>query len=643
MDFFAHQDRAKTRTFWLVFLFLSSVALIVTAVCLIFVVALPELFYGSAESSGAMKVLVSGDFRDLLVNLDWASVGAVAAGVIVAIGLASLYKTMVLKSGGGRALAEAMGGRLIDSGTSDPQEKRLVNIIEEMALASGIPVPEIYVLDHEQNLNAFAAGLTVHSAVIGVTGGLLKKLDRDELQGVIAHEIGHIVQGDMSLNLRLIGILFGILFLQQVGYLILRGTGGSSRGRRGSSGGIVLVGLGLLLLGSIGYLFGALIKAAVSRQREFFADASAVQFTRYPAGLSGALKKIGSLGSLVTSSRAPEVSHMFIARGVSGLFASAFATHPSIQERIARIEGIAKELVPGYQPSQSALATESLSDLGGTVSSFTGSAEPPPLRPRDLIEKTGKISAGGISLAATFLKDLPEEILVNAADPYSARCLVFAVMMSSDPTERQAQIEALGCGTSRAEQLLTLSLWPKVSSLGKRARLPIVDLSMPSLKRLTPIQLKTFLDSCYTLIKADSKIDVFEYVLFRLLQLQLRSKEKVKTATQTVSLSAERAVAVALGALASQGQGSAAASAAYAEGAREFGVSAEWDDSLGRWDPATFDGALKKIDTLTFNEKGRFMLACATVIAHDGQVTIEEAEIVRVISSFLGCPIPAFH
>ena len=291
MDFFASQDDARKKTGLLLFYFGLAVLSIIIAVYIAF-----AFFFAYQGSRASQFSFYSIWDPELFVTV---------AGVTILIVICgSLYKISILKSGGA-GVAEMLGGKLIPASTQDFLEKRLLNIVEEMAIASGVPVPPVYLLENEQGINAFAAGFTPDDAVIGVTRGSLETLNREELQGVIAHEFSHILNGDMWLDLKLVGFLHGILLIALIGRSILRG---SSRSRNSkNSGGFVLFGLVLLVLGYLGVLFGKLIKSGVSRQREYLADASAVQFTRNPHGLAGALKKIGGLaaGSFVEVSRAP--------------------------------------------------------------------------------------------------------------------------------------------------------------------------------------------------------------------------------------------------------------------------------------------------------------------------------------------------
>jgi Zn-dependent protease with chaperone function len=331
-DFFARQDAARRRTSRLVVLFALAVLAIVVSIHLLLGLALGYL--AADPRSGAIDWRLLGDPGLLAISL---------GGTLLVVGGGSFFKTMQLR-GGGRVVAEELGGRLLNPDTTVPEEQQLLNVVEEMAIASGTPVPPVYLLDREEGINAFAAGFTAGDAVVGVTRGTAQRLTRDELQGVIAHEFSHIVNGDMRLNIRLIGLLHGILIVGILGYYLLRMAFYSGGVRRRSSKDnnplpIVALGAGLMAVGFFGTLFGNMIKAAVSRQREFLADAAAVQFTRLPAGIAGALKKIGGLsaGSGLQHPNAPEASHLFFGRATSGL-SGLFSTHPPLGERIRRIE-----------------------------------------------------------------------------------------------------------------------------------------------------------------------------------------------------------------------------------------------------------------------------------------------------------------
>ena len=330
MNFFESQDRVRKNTFQLVLLFsLAVITLIIMTNLLVMVV------FGYINSQQAQEG------GDLLQQMDWQTFATIGVGVGVVILVGSLYKIMTL-SAGGKAVAESLGGQLIPQDTNDLKQRKLLNVVQEMAIASGTPAPPVYLLTGEEGINAFAAGFTPRDAVIGVTQGTIDHLSRDQLQGVIAHEFSHIFNGDMRLNIRLMGILNGILIIGIIGYYILYSASFSGRGRSSGkgAGGIIALAIGLMVLGFAGTFFGGLIKAAVSRQREYLADASAVQFTRNPDGIAGALKRIGGLefGSKIKNPGAPEVSHAFFAQGISGFMSSLSATHPPFAKRIKRID-----------------------------------------------------------------------------------------------------------------------------------------------------------------------------------------------------------------------------------------------------------------------------------------------------------------
>ncbi len=322
MDFFEHQDKARRHTKLLVVYFVIAVACIIASVYLASLV----IFYGSQSQTPDTLQQEFILWKPLLLLYS-------VLGTLGVVGLGSLYKTAALAKGGS-VVAESLGGRLVDLNTPDPDEQQLRNVIEEMAIAAGVAVPKIYLLDDENGINAFAAGHAPGDAAIGVTRGCMTLLDRDELQGVIGHEFSHILNGDMRWNLRVMGVLYGIMCLAVIGQILIYSRGRGSKGRNP----LMLMGLALIVIGAIGVFFGRLIQAAISRQREFLADASSVQFTRNPAGLSAALQKIGGAGSQVESAHAGEASHMFFGNGLGKPFLGMLATHPPLEDRIRAID-----------------------------------------------------------------------------------------------------------------------------------------------------------------------------------------------------------------------------------------------------------------------------------------------------------------
>ena len=331
MDFFERQEQAHRSTKLLVVYFITGVVLLIAVIYLAVVV----LFAGIGSRHRHRSYQEGYGKQSELALWNPQLLFGVAVGTLAVIGIGSAFKTMEL-SRGGSSVATMLGGRLVNSNSTDPDERKLLNVVEEMALASGVPVPPVYVLETENGVNAFAAGHSTSDAVVAVTRGCMKLLSRDELQGVIGHEFSHILNGDMRLNLRLTGIIFGIISLAVIGRILFYTRGGSRNNRNA----LPLLGLVLLFVGWIGVFFGRLIQAAVSRQREFLADASSVQFTRNPGGITGALKKIGGLsyGSKLKNAHAGEAAHMFFGNGMAEPFFGLLATHPPLTERIRAFE-----------------------------------------------------------------------------------------------------------------------------------------------------------------------------------------------------------------------------------------------------------------------------------------------------------------
>ncbi|MDR2625476.1 MAG: M48 family metalloprotease, partial [Zoogloeaceae bacterium] len=458
MDFFGEQTRARKKTRWLVFWVMLAVVLIAVAihlaVTLIFYVENgpdPELFNATLWNTSRF-------FKTLLV------VGGV-------IGLASLYKIREISRMGGASIALELGGRPVLRDTRDALERRLLNVLDEMSIAAGIRTPRAFILDEEASLNAFAAGLTTNNSVVAVTRGLLDRLDRDQLQGVIGHEISHIVNGDSRLNLRIVGILYGIFFL-------VVGGRGLTKARGKDAGGAILLGLLLMLIGSIGLFFGRLIQAAISREREFLADASAVQFTRNPEGLSGALSLLLSMSSQIQHPRAEIASHFFFATS-SG--ARLFATHPPLAERIARIGKPFKTSAPlARQATVQTRATAPGAGLFGMALSDEK------LAGVSFMNGIGTLGAPQLAAAQTLLAGIPKPLAEALHFPEEAQAIVHALFLSRDAKVQARQLEDLRRSHSpeRVEAAVRHAQW--LARQGTRYRLPLLDLALPALQELSP-------------------------------------------------------------------------------------------------------------------------------------------------------------
>ncbi|MBE2214883.1 MAG: M48 family metallopeptidase, partial [Opitutaceae bacterium] len=517
MDFFQAQDRARGRTSLLVAYFAAAV---VGIIAVLYVVAFFVFHEAVSDLEGPEFYTERWQFWDPKIF------GAVALGTVAVIGLGSLFKTLALRAGGG-AVAESLGGTRIAPHTTDLRERRLVNVVEEMAIASGVRVPAIYVLPDEQGINAFAAGWTPDDAAVAVTRGALETLSRDELQGVIAHEFSHILNGDMRLNIRLIGLLFGIMLLVVIGRSMLRSmrfAGRSSGKGKGGHAGILLLGLAIMLVGLIGVFFGRLIQAAVSRQREFLADASAVQFTRNPAGITGALKKIGgsAFGSRLGSAHATESSHLFFANALVVAGAGPWATHPPLLARIRAIE----PTFDGRFPAVQAGAAVDSEHRTTSAPARPTAAQPPPLRPEQFVAALVAGAEAAPTRAQGVLAAIPDVLRAAAHGPESAPALLLGLLAhaldeATAARERRILEQALGA----AGMIQALQFARSTASLGDETRLALVDLTLPAIRQLAPATVSALLAVIDEMIGADYRTSPFEFALARIIRRALASAD----------------------------------------------------------------------------------------------------------------------
>ncbi|MBI2440753.1 MAG: M48 family metalloprotease [Lentisphaerae bacterium] len=651
MDFFEHQEQARRKTTLLVAYFLLAVILIIGALYAVFAFFfLPELPPEATHSASAM--IRTWWNTELFIG--------VAIMAIVIIGVGTIYRIITL-SKGGVAVARLLGARPVSANTTNLHERRLLNVVEEIALASGTPVPHVFVLDQEESLNAFAAGFSPRDAVIAVTSGCLTRLTRDELQGVVAHEFSHIINGDMRLNLRLMGVLNGILIIGIIGYWIFRiagdtrGSGGGGRKKGGAGGALVIIGLAVMVIGYIGVFFGKLIKSAVSRQREFLADAASVQFTRNPEGLSGALKKIGGFfkGSRIQHPNAEEASHLFFANGLGSAWLNLMATHPPLVERIRRID-------PAFDGNFAAVKTAPIAvDDGAEVTalraaatSALSSAPQTPGRPATIplqrgqtLQSIGQPTAETLTHVKDLLNALPAAVKSASRESLGARALIYGLLLSSDEKIRHAQLQHLALKTEAKVAKRTQELAANLAALPATARLPLIDLALTALRTLPKGQVATFRDNLQALIEADAEISLFEYMLQRMVARRLESQlgppprvgvryDELKPLLPTVS--------IVLSTLAYYGQAEdASASRAFQSGAARLKAILILlpKEACGL---AAVDQALTRLNRAAPAVKKMVLDACVACIAADGRTTVTEAELLRAIADSLDCPIPPF-
>jgi Zn-dependent protease with chaperone function len=643
MDFFDRQQRVRRMSGRLVLLFVVAVIGIVIAV-------------------DVATITAFGAWSDPSQLIALAIVASAATGVSIA--LASAFRTASLRGGGGKVAIE-LGGVPVPQDTADPQLRRLRNVVEEIAIASGVTVPEVYLLPGEDGINAFAAGWSTSDAAVAVTRGALERLNRDELQGVIAHEFSHVVNGDMRLNIRLIGLLFGILFLTVIGRTLLRvgvfSGGGRSRGDRNSGNNpLPLIGIAMVAAGFIGVLAGRIIQASVSRQREYLADASAVQFTRQTSGIAGALKKIAGLaqGSQLRSPRTEEVGHMLFGSGRG--FSSLFATHPPLADRI-------KVLEPSFDPAQleelaRRWAQEPPSGMREDVALGLAPAEAtaqPPLPAPSTLPAPGSVmpvDAGAVvrqiaaptnasyQRASAVMAEIPPALLARARRADTVVPFVLGLLIAEHPQARTAQHEVLakqnGSQLADAAEAEARSL----DRLDPLLRLPLAELAFPALRQRTPAEQEAAVNAVFALIHADGRISVFEYCLSRLLlgemQDALRPKSQWRIGVRDLAGSVP-AVLTLLAVLAQAGSATpAGAAAAFQAGLRRVLPGQEFDFTPPTRGVVELETVWPALDALEPAGKSLVVQAAVDVIGKDGQVTVTEAELLRTVCGLLHCPLP---
>ena len=637
MNFFEAQDKARRNTVWMILLFVLAVA------GLVFLTNLLLLAVLAYTKTGYFAFSVS----ELQSYFDPSVFVAVTVGVCLLIFGGSFYKTLSL-SKGGPAVAEMLGGRLVSQSTNDLQQRQLLNVVEEMSIAAGMPIPQVYLLD-EDSINAFAAGQSPATAVIGVTRGALTQLSREELQGVIAHEFSHIFNGDMRLNIRLIGVLHGILLVGTIGYFILRSLrfAGRSRSRKGGGGIIVIVvlGAGLVIIGYAGTFFGQWIKAVISRQREYLADSSAVQFTRNKDSIAGALKKIGgsSGGSYINAPAAPQYSHAYFANGISSFWQSLFATHPPLEKRIKVIDpGWDGKFVspearkqPVSAEASSAVSSKAAAEMAvkTAILSAAGAA----------IEQIGTLNQENIEQVRELIIAMPESLREAAQSTYTARALVYACLISHQSGKDDVWT-LLEQHADRSMPALTRQYLPEIQKLDVTMKLPLLELCISALRELSTNQFIQFERAINQIIAADKRVDLNEWVVQRLVLQQLsehfglRKPAKAKHA----SLGAVKSDAETLLSLIAyvEHEDDSNAAKAFDRGKNEIRATAL--NILAR-----DDLSLKKINQSLDNlmqlkplVKPRILIACVAIILADGKTTARGIELVRTISICLDCPMP---
>ncbi|HEY5897612.1 MAG TPA: M48 family metallopeptidase [Burkholderiales bacterium] len=628
MSFFEQQHLARRNSRAMVLLFLLSVVAIVLAVDLVLVTVYWWLGY-----------------------LDVPASSYVLASVLTAavIGVVSLFNIIRLAEGGA-TVARMVGARPVASATSDPLERRLLNIVEEMAIAAGVRLPQAYVMDQESGINAFAAGWNVSGTVVAVTRGALERLTRDELQAVIGHEFSHILNGDMALNIRMIGVLAGIVALGSIGGFLMRLAREGDDLRFAAVA--FLIGLALFLIGYAGLFFARLIKAAAARQREYLADASSVQFTRNPEGIAGALDQIGAsgAGTLIGSRYAEELSHMFFGASVKLRLARLFDTHPPLEERIRR--ACPQFVAADYRRRRAAAA---ISPASSIASPAPAEIAPSGRRAADLGTAWGRSAAQSANLvgnvtpakmdyAGRLLAAIPGGLRACLHDAEDAAGVLIALLLAPKEDVMAQQLEALRNGGFARLSERAAAIAPLAASLPPAFHLPLIDLALPALKAAKEVARQELVGALHAAINADRRVSLHEFVVLCLVRQQLGAPQKRAAGTRRLAdLQAEAAVLLSLVAHAGtrpdvSGARADALQAAVQAGASEMQLPAA--PVLASVTLEQAGAALDALKTLAPLQKALLVKGLFAAVTADGSIRVAEAEIMRLVGASLDCPLP---
>lgn len=593
-DFFERQEKARRATRRLVFWFAFGLAGTAAAVYFLVIFALKASGCYDASSASLW---------------DPKTAACVFAGTLMVVGGASLVKSREFGSSAGADVARQLGGREVSPDASRPDERRLINVVQEMSLASGVPVPRIFILENERGINAFAAGTSADRAAVAVSRGALDKLSRDELQAVVGHEFSHILNGDMQLNIRLVGWIFGLIVISLLGQILLRAGAFSPRTRsrdgKNAAALVLLIGVGLLAIGFISQIFAQIIQAAISRHRERLADASATQFTRNPKALANALSRIGgdAAGSRISSPRAGEFAHLFFASGVNALF----ATHPPLEERIRALDPSwdGEFLPPLSAPERAENAEANLSGLRNV--SETNSVPP-------------------------FLAEMTR----NADD---AKTLICLLMMTNSPERNVEQAKILLEREKSAVFKKMEHLWERMRNFPREKRIAAVLVAAPALRELSARDRREFCETLDLLAQTDGNVSIFEFCILAAVRGLLLSESQRKLSPSDVRSEAELVLNFFLrGNKTPRSRWAQDLSAALAKQTMFPGSLRVLDDAALNF-PA-LEAAFRKLRASPIRIREQLLFTARDVIAADGEITPEENDVLSAFAVALACPAP---
>ena len=633
MNFFQAQAKARRSTSILIILFIIGVVgiILITNIFLMIVLA----FYQGDELASS-----SDSFMALFDPYTFFSTGL---AVIAVVALGSLYKLQTL-SAGGHVVAESLGGVLIPKDTTDMKYRQLLNVVDEMAIASGISAPPVYILD-EDGINAFAAGLGFDDAVIGITQGALDSFEREELQGVIAHEFSHIFNGDMRLNIYITGLLHGILLIGLIGRGILNSISRSRRRIRGSSSkkndaqsAILMLGVGLSVIGFVGTTVGEIIKSFISKQREYLADASAVQFTRYPQGIANALRKIGGASSTLKSASSSTFSHLYFADGIKDFWDSMFSTHPPLNERISRVyprwDGTyithteKKDL---YERKDKSKKKERVFEAVTTAIIL------------DAMDEIGQPNEKRVNQASSLLKSIPNSIKTMSENPFSAQAVIFALLCSNDEKEKDKQMKYLVQNSTALFKQTSLAL-SYIQYLCRENHLILMRLCITSLKMMSVNQYKIFRRCTQDLIKSDDKLSLLEWnmkhLIFTALDIAFGISKTPKEKYSNIGAIREEVIIFISILAKEQKTDETSAKEAFDAAKKSVGASSLQYINIQKEKYKALERSVKTLENAKIGVRKKVLDMAVVALEYDGLISIQDLEMLNAIASILRLPLP---
>ncbi len=641
-DFFGRQEDAKRAARSLVVMYVLSVitvvAMLLGPLCLI--------------RAGVVHALRLDEYQGIALYPQVTTLCVIGGGLVALMLGVTLFRIYTL-SDGGYVVMRDIGAIPIDPDTTDPYHRRLINVAQEMAIAASVPMPDLYLLQRESGINSLVAGHGPGDAALCVTRGCLDRLDRDELQGIVAHEFSHIVHGDMRLNIHLSGLFAGIFVLSTWGRALM--VWGAVR-KNGLFA--VMGGFAMFMVGSIGYVIGRLTQAFISRSREYLADAAAIQFTRQQRGLTGALKKTLALkeGSRISEFDPTEIAHMLFGEGRK--HNALLAAHPTVP---ARIEALGshydeREILriiqaweapdPQTPTSSSAPAAPATVPPAGPVPAPVVTAAPVPAAGAAIpaMPAVGQVGDAALAHAARCLQSLPEAWLKAAQGDGDVTVMVLAMTVSAD--NRVDQLQRIEARYDRGRRMQVFALLKDGGVLPIQARMPLLALALPSLRKMDPYRLGMLQQALHEWSHADGRVDLHEYCLVHLFRMYVREitqpgARRLMGAARLFDCRVQFGLLCAL--VAREG------------GASDDRARSLWQAVMDRAIPGhgltytvpsawqtTLDSQLAVLDELRPEHKKIVVSSLSAIILVDRKVTLAEAELLRLVCACIHCPLPPF-